>query len=79
MERDTGIEPVFQAWEACVLPLDESREKREAEFPASIRFGFQILQIFFKTSRRLSKCSRLTSRSRARPNFSTVKEATIVP
>jgi len=27
----------------------------------------------------LSKCSRLTSRSRARPNFSTVKEATIVP
>src|SRR4249919_2621521 len=28
IERARGIEPPFQAWEACVLPLNHARERR---------------------------------------------------
>src|SRR4029453_14868614 len=31
MERARGIEPPFQAWEACVLPLNHARECRSPE------------------------------------------------
>lgn len=29
MERLTGIEPAYQAWEACALPLSYSRVARK--------------------------------------------------
>ncbi len=29
MEREKGIEPSYQAWKACVLPLNYSRGMRE--------------------------------------------------
>ena len=28
LERATGIEPVFEAWEAAVLPLNHARSSR---------------------------------------------------
>ena len=42
VERVTGIEPVSEAWEAAVLPLNYTREPRECSkreaTPASVRF-----------------------------------------
>ena len=36
LERVTGIEPVYSAWKAAVLPLYYTRPTRPSEYPTSV-------------------------------------------